>query len=57
MDLTGALELGKFCKDELQCLPNALVGILLDPVVPDFHIAGGNAEDQRTAARPLLVSE
>ena len=45
MDLTDALELGKFREDELQCLPSALVGILLDPVAPDFHIAGSNTED------------
>ena len=54
MDLANALELGKFGEDELQCLPDALVGILLDPVAPNFHIAGSNAEDQRTAARLLL---
>ena len=45
MDLTDALELGKLREDELQCLPDALVGILLDPVAPDFDIAGSNTED------------
>jgi hypothetical protein len=32
-------------------IPDALVGILLDPVALDFHIAASNAEDQRTAVR------
>jgi hypothetical protein len=54
VDLTCALELGKLCEDKLQCIPDALVRILLDPITPDFDIAGSNTEDQRTAARLLL---
>jgi hypothetical protein len=54
MDLTGTLELGKLREDELQCLPDPLVGILLDPVAPDLHIASSNAEYQCTTTRLLL---
>ena len=36
MDLPGALELGKFCKDQLQCLANALVGIFSIRSRPTF---------------------
>ena len=53
MHLPRALELGEFREDELNGLLNALVRILFDPVAPDFHIAGGNAEDQRAAPRLL----
>ena len=54
VNLTCALELGKFCEDELQCIPDAPVRILLDPVAPDSDIPSSNTEDQCTAARLLL---
>ena len=54
MHLPHALELGKLGEDELQCILHALVRILLDPVAPGFHIAGGDTEEQRAAARLLL---
>ena len=36
VNLTHALELGELGEDQLQGLLNPLVGILLDPVAPDF---------------------
>src|ERR1700680_3777786 len=54
MDLAGTVELREFGEDELQCVLDALIWILLDPVAPDFHIACSNTEDQRAATRLLL---
>ena len=48
------LELGELREDEPNGLLHALVRVLLDAVAPDFHIAGGNAENERAAARLLL---
>src|ERR1700730_11823006 len=52
--LTNALELGELGEDQLQCILDPLVGILLDPVAPDLHITSSNAEEQRTTPRLLL---
>src|SRR5580704_3617315 len=45
VNLTNASELGKLRKYQLQGVLNAQVGVLLDPVAPDFDIAGCNAEE------------
>src|SRR6478672_5078008 len=52
--LTSALELGEFGEDELQCVLDPLVRVLLDPVAPRLHIASRKAEEQRAATRFLL---
>ena len=54
MHLSCTLQLGELGEDELQGLLHALVRILLDPVAPDLHIAGGDTEEQRATARLLL---
>ena len=54
MDLTGTLELGKLREDELQCLPDALVGILLDPVMRGLEIADGDGQEELATVGLLL---
>lgn len=52
--LSCTLQLGELGEDQLQGVLHAFVRILLYAVATDLHIAGGDAEDQRAAARFLL---
>ena len=54
MHLSYALKLGELGEDEPESLLHSLVRVLLYPVAPSLHIAGRDAEKQRTAARFLL---
>ena len=53
MHLADALELRELPEHQPDRLAHALVGILGDPVVPDLHIAHGDAEEELAAARLL----
>src|SRR6266436_5849027 len=50
MHLTSALELGEFGEDELQCVLDPLVRVLLDPVAPRLHI-----RPRRSSPRAALL--
>jgi hypothetical protein len=52
--LSHALQLGELGEDQPEGVLHPLVRILLDPVTPDPHIAGGDTEEQCAAARLLL---
>src|SRR5213076_2699786 len=52
--LSCTLQLGELCEDQLQGVLHAFVRILLYAIATDLHIAGGDTEDQRAAARLLL---
>jgi hypothetical protein len=56
MRLPRALELGEFREDEPDGLLYALVWVLLDPVAPNLHKAGCNAEYERAATRAFCFS-
>ena len=52
--LSRTLQLGELGEDQLQGVLHAFVRILLYAIATDLHIAGGDTEDQRAAARLLL---
>jgi hypothetical protein len=52
--LSCTLQLGELGEDQLQGVLHAFVRILLYAIATDLHIAGGDTEDQRAAARLLL---
>src|SRR5207245_8325483 len=52
--LSSTLQLGELGEDQLQGVLHAVVRILLYTIASDLHIAGGDTEDQRAAARLLL---
>ena len=54
MHLSCTLQLGELGEDQLQGVLHAFVRILLYAIATDLHIAGGDTEDQRAAARLLL---
>jgi len=48
------LQLGELGEDQLQGVLHALVRVLLDAIAADLHVAGGDTENERAAARLLL---
>ena len=54
MHLSHALQFGELGEDQPEGVLHPLIRILVDPVMPDPHIAGRDAEEQRTAPRFLL---
>src|SRR2546421_9617871 len=52
--LSYALQLGELGEDQPEGVLHPLIRILLDPIMPDPHIAGRDTEEQRAAARFLL---
>src|SRR5271166_4437144 len=48
-----ALKLGELRKDNPDGILHLLVRVLLDPVASSLHVAGGDAKEQRAAARFL----
>jgi hypothetical protein len=52
--LACTLQLGELGEDQLQGVLHTFVRILLYAIATELHIAGGDAEDQRAAARLLL---
>src|SRR5712675_2429761 len=52
--LSCTLQLGELGEDQLQGVLHAFVRILLYAIATDLHIASGDTEDQRAAARLLL---
>ena len=52
--LPRTLELRELGEDELDGFLHTLVWILLDAIAADFHVARGDAQHQRAAARFLL---
>ena len=54
MHLSHALKLGELREYHPEGMLHPLVRVLLDPVAPGLHIAGGDTEEQRAAACFLL---
>ena len=56
VDLADALELGELAEHQLQGLLHAAIRILLDPIMPDLHVADRNGQEQLTALGLLSQS-
>lgn len=56
MDLPNGLQLGEFGEDEVDCLLDASIGILLDSVMPHLEEPDGDGEKKLASARLLLQS-